>query len=328
MFRLLAVLLALALVSQPAQAACRGVDIRDHLSQSDQAWLDRQMAATPYSTGNHWIASKGAQRLHVVGTMHGGDSRMAGVMRNLRPVIAAADVVFFEITDVELEAREGQLDQYAQQFTLPRGRTLKHLMSPAGWARIKDYAAITGGNLEDMQHLQPWALGLFLDTKGCRPYGFGLKRGLDTRMERYAIRKGVPIGSLESMGTGFTALSRIPLRDQARMLENQMALAISQAPEESTHVEAYFDESVWQAFLLQSRINSQFIPVSYKELARLDRVYNANILDWRNHLWMKTILNIKEQRAVIAVGSAHLPGKNGILNLLKRQGYRLERAKF
>ncbi|OIQ36356.1 MAG: polysaccharide biosynthesis protein GumN [Roseobacter sp. MedPE-SW] len=328
MIRAFAVLIALLVTSMSVQAACRGADMRDHLPASEKAWLDKQMAATPFSSGNHWIARKGGKTLHIIGTMHSGDSRMSRVMNRLRPVIAQADAVYFEVTRSEMEKAKDHASKRPEAYLLPRGRKLQQLMTQKGWEQFEIFAAMSNADMETIQKMQPWALSLYMIPGGCRPYGFGLRRGLDDRIERFAIRKRIPIAGLESAGTGFTALARMPLRDQVRMLENEVALLLSEAPEDATAVESYFDESVWQAFLLEPRIASQYIDVSAKELTRLDHVFNGNLLGWRNRLWMKTIQQIKDQRVLIAVGAAHLPGKNGILNLLKQQGYSLERTAF
>ncbi|WP_122074048.1 TraB/GumN family protein [Pseudophaeobacter sp. EL27] len=328
MIRIFAFLFAVLVSGHSANAACRGTDLRDHLPPSEKAWLAQQMAATPYSVGNHWVARKGSQTLHIIGTMHNGDSRMARVMRRLRPIIAQADAVYFEVTRTEMGKVKDQIQQRPEAFLLPPGRRLQQLMSPQGWEQFELFAAMSNADMETIQKMQPWALSLFLIPGGCRPFGFGLKRGLDDRIERYAARKGIPIGGLETAGTGFSALARMPLRDQVRMLENEVAFVLSDAPENATAVEAYFDESVWQAFLLEPRLAGQFIDVSTKELTRLDRAFYSNMLGWRNKLWMKTIRQIKGERVVIAVGAAHLPGNDGVMNLLKRQGYSLERAAF
>jgi len=328
MIRIFAFLFAVLVSVQSATAACRGTDLRDHLPLAEKAWLARQMAATPYSVGNHWVARKGGQTLHIIGTMHNGDRRMARVMSRLRPIIAQADAVYFEVTRTEMGKVKDQIQKRPEAFLLPPGRRLQQLMSPQGWEQFELFAAMSNADMETIQKMQPWALSLFLIPGGCRPFGFGLKRGLDDRIERFAARKGIPIGGLETAGTGFSALARMPLRDQVHMLENEVAFVLSNAPENATAVEAYFDESVWQAFLLEPRLAGQFIDVSTKELTRLDQAFYSNMLGWRNKLWMKTIRQIKSERVVIAVGAAHLPGKDGVLNLLKRQGYHLERAAF
>jgi uncharacterized protein YbaP (TraB family) len=328
MIRLFSFLVVALLSTSWASAACRGIDMRDHLPPSEAAWLKTQMAETPYSSGNHWIARKGGQTLHVIGTMHSGDRRLARAMRRLRPIIAEADAVYFEVTRTELGEVENQIKVNPGLFLLPPGPRLQHLMTPQGWEQIQIFAAKSNADLELVQHMQPWALSFFLVPGGCRPVGFGLNRGLDDRIERFAIRKGIPIAGLETAGTGFAALARTPLRDQVRMLENEVALVLSDAPDNATAVEAYFDESVWQAFLLKPRITSQYIGTSARELSRLNQVFLGNMLGWRNKHWMKTIRYIKEERAVIAVGAAHLPGREGLLNLLKQRGYMLERAIF
>ena len=328
MVRLFALFIAALFFAAPATAACRGVDMRQYLPAREQAWLAAQMAATPFATGNHWVARKDGQSLHVIGTMHQGDSRMAGVMRNLRPIIAQSDAVYFEVTRAEMQKVDSQMRDNPEIFFLPPGPRLQQMLSPESWKQLSYFAAKTNAAPVNIQHMQPWALSLFLLPGGCRPYGFGLKRGLDDRIERYAIRKRIPIGGLETAGTGFAALSRLPLRDQVRMLEVELALLLSDAPENATSVEAYFDESVWQAFLLAPRIASRYLKVSFTELQRLDRAFYGNMLGWRNKQWMKSIRQIKGQRVVIAVGAAHLPGQDGLLNLLKRQGYSLSRGAF
>ena len=52
----------------------------------------------------------------------------------------------------------------------------------------------------------------------------------------------------------------------------------------------------------------------------------ALIVDQRNENWIGDIVNFpKENKTFIAVGMAHLGGENGILNLLQKQGFKIER---
>jgi hypothetical protein len=48
----------------------------------------------------------------------------------------------------------------------------------------------------------------------------------------------------------------------------------------------------------------------------------------RNLFWMdKIVSTIEEQATLIMVGVAHLPGKKGIINLLKKEGFTVEPVK-
>lgn len=53
--------------------------------------------------------------------------------------------------------------------------------------------------------------------------------------------------------------------------------------------------------------------------------YNDMTLFDRNKKWMEHIPKlILEKASLIAVGAAHLPGKDGLINLLRLQGFTVE----
>jgi uncharacterized protein YbaP (TraB family) len=53
------------------------------------------------------------------------------------------------------------------------------------------------------------------------------------------------------------------------------------------------------------------------------------LVDNRNENWLDNIDNlINQDKVFIAVGMGHLGGENGLLNLLKKKGYKLERIKI
>ncbi|UWQ29743.1 TraB/GumN family protein [Leisingera sp. M523] len=318
--------LGLALQAPAAMAACRGIDYRDHLPAATEARLEREMAATPYSRGNHWVATKGNRTIHVIGTMHGGDARMAKVMRTLRPVLAQAGAIYLETSDSDLERLDRMPDELARSFLLPKGQELRHLLPRDAWERFQLTAQVTGVNPETMNRMQPWAISMFVVQSGCRPYGFGLRRGLDDRISDFARRKRIPLGALETPEQALAAIASLPLSDQARMLALELELVQSGKPEDATPVEAYFDQSVWTSFVLAPWISAQYSSFSGAETARLWRQYNRRLLDQRNQRWMTPILAARQDRIAVAVGAAHLPGKNGVLNLLKAKGFSLAPA--
>ncbi|KIC18836.1 TraB/GumN family protein [Leisingera sp. ANG-Vp] len=318
--------LALALQATTGFAACRGLDYRAHLPADTEARLEREMAATPFSRGNHWVATKGSRTIHVIGTMHGGDARMAKVMRTLRPALAAAEAIYLETSQADMERIDGMPPSMARNFLLPKGQELRHLLDQEAWQRFELTARVSGANLDTVNRMQPWAVSMFLVQSGCRPYGFGLRRGLDDRIADFARRKRIPLGALETPEQALAAVASLPLRDQARMLELELELLQSGRPEDATPVEAYFDQSVWTAFILAPWVSAQYSSFSSAETERLWRQYNRRLLDLRNSRWMRVILAAGQDRIVVAVGAAHLPGRNGVLNLLQAQGFTLNRA--
>ena len=56
--------------------------------------------------------------------------------------------------------------------------------------------------------------------------------------------------------------------------------------------------------------------------------FEEQLLIQRNENWLRHILAIRGETAVIAVGAGHLGGEDGLLNRLQQEGYTLERAEF
>ena len=316
----------LTLSALSAEARCIGLDYRTQLDAEQKQRLVTQAQKTPFAYGNHWIATKGARKIHVIGTMHGGDSRMARVMRTLRPVLAKADTILLEVTSNEMGDPKTLLTDNARHFVLPKGRSLKQLASKDTWETLSRLAIVRGLNPDKIQNLQPWAASMFLIEDGCRPVGFGIRFGLDDRIERFAKRKRIPIGSLETTGESFSAQSRVSLRDQMRSLEFDLQMMQADRPADATPVEAYFKQEIWEAMIMHRWTQHQYIKAPKREIDRHWSRFEDNLLTLRNRNWMGRIVGTDVQNLVVAVGAAHLPGRYGVLNLLKNKGYKLERG--
>ncbi|MGR3760024.1 TraB/GumN family protein [Roseobacteraceae bacterium NS-SX3] len=310
----------------PAWARCDGVDFRSHMSAEQRAELSAEAQQVPFAYGNHWVARKGGRTIHVIGTFHGGDPRMGRVMRTLRPVIRKADAVLFEITSHALDEQYVQMEEHARYLFLPPGQSLKGLLAPAAWQRLAALSTQAGMHPGHVQRLQPWFAAQLLVSTGCIPYGFGIDRGLDERIERYAIRRRIPIGSLETVAMGYRAFAAIPLRDQARMLEYDLQMARPEVPPNATPLEAYFDEATWESLLLERRIMQHYVKAPPGAIARQWNLFDEHVIYRRNRQWMHPLLAAPGKTLVVAVGAAHLPGREGLLSLLQRRGFTLQRA--
>lgn len=328
-FALLLGTLQIALPSA-AEARCNGRDLREGLSPELRQRLTEDAAKVPYSEGNHWVARKNGQTLHVVGTQHSGDPRMGRVMRQLRPVIRDMDPVLLEVTAAQI-ATHPELENdpsQAKYFLLPKGQRLDRLMSKSDWDFLRPRLLLTGFAPDAALQLQPWVIGDMIGPNGCLPRGIGRRRGLDDRIERQAHKAKVPVAGLEETTAGLAALSAMPVRDQARMLLLELRSQTDHSDLAHTQSAAYFQERLTEGRILMSWTLYGDLDVSRKEVRRLLRAMDRELLDDRNRAWMKQLARYKEPKILMAVGAAHLPGEVGMLNLLDRAGWTLSRAKF
>ncbi|MHA6264940.1 TraB/GumN family protein [Arenibacterium sp. CAU 1754] len=318
----------LGLAPLAAAAECIGRDIRPSLSATQKAALQRAEATMPFSYGNHWVARKGGRSIHVIGTMHVNDPRLPAIMRRLQPVIERADAVLFEVTQRDFDRFWNKLAPNSPFFFIQTGPTLPDVMSARDWADLGTAARAVGLAPEIAARLRPWVLSLMLSQSSCGPRGPFADNGLDMRIEKLARRKRVPTGSLENPDYHANLEAQRPLKDRARIL--MFELRTQQSAEYSffTMREAYFEQRVAQGMIIEEWRFMAEMPGTRADRARLWRHYESNMLIRRNKYWVPRMMSVKGDTIVVAVGAAHLPGRDGILNLLKKAGYRLERAPF
>lgn len=326
-FHLPRLILALLITLVPfvAQATCKGADLRKNLSAEQTSALAQQISKVPYAQGIHWVAQKGDQQIHVVGTLHAGDRRLNGVFRSLTPYLKTADLVLLEIRGKDIAPQWKALKKDPKALFRYRGPYVKQLMRPELWDTLSLKMQVFGLSPAQVNRVQPWYISNTMIQSDCNPFGWNRTKGLDARVERFARNKKIPVAGLETVVESVTILSRQPIRDQVKLLELNITSNQSSATMATTLRNGYFSENLAEAMLLNHSIMYSDVNVSRGEVRRLIRSENIYLLDQRNIFWMPRILAYKQKTIFMAVGAAHLPGRNGVLNLLRKKGYTLTR---
>jgi uncharacterized protein len=311
-----------------AHARCKGIDIRPHLTADQHEILRRKAAKVPFNQGNHWIATRGSQSIHIIGTMHVNDRRLNRTMRNLNPIIAHADAILLEVSQPEGERFWKTAKEHKSLFLLPDGSNVRDLISGTSWNTLTETANDKRFDLTEIVRFQPWFLSMLLSGSTCGPSGMFATNGLDSRIERQARRKRIPVGSLETVESAIKTLSNQPLNDQVSMLQFDLQEGNSNDHGFITTREAYFDEAMAEAMILEEwRFNRDFPGPKSSRTRVWQRQQNA-LLGKRNKSWMPIIQRTEGDLLIVAVGAAHLPGREGILNLMHKAGYKMQRAAF
>lgn len=325
MLRILLVL-SLSLFGATAQAKCNGKDLRTFLTEKQTTQLARQAAKVPFSEGMHWVATKGDQTIHVAGTLHSGDRRLNKRMRALAPYVRKSDLVILESVLRKERKNENVLKGKEHIFLISRPPYLDKLLKPSMWKELKKRSPLSLAGDDAFKRLKPSVVSHFIFSEDCDPFKRQRwKKGLDERVMRTAGRNRIPLMGFETWEQGFKRYLSVPLRDQAKLLELQLQTKSGGANIATTVRNTYFEENLVIGMLLHRQFAYSDVKVSRSEVARLLRSSESKMLDYRNKKWMPILLARKEKTIFVAVGGAHLPGKNGLLNLLKRQGYQLQR---
>ena len=311
----------------PALAACEGRNQIEALPPETRAALRAAADAAPFAKGNLWRATRKDEVLHVIGTYHLNDPRHGAIMDRLAPLIDSAATVLVEAGPIEEAALQSALATDPSLMFVTEGPTLPEILPAATWDRLKE--ALRARSLPPFlgAKMQPAYLSLLLGIPPCAIDSFTAPQsGLDSLIIARAQDRDIPLRALEPFTVVFDIFSDMSTQDQLNMLELSLALDDQSEDVFATLADSYFGEdsrmiwefSHWQALqvpgLDTARVADDFALME-------DRMMTA-----RNRAWIPVIeAALADGPALAAFGALHLSGTDGVLALLERVGFALER---
>jgi hypothetical protein len=319
----LALAAALVVAGGAARAGCEGPGLLDRLSPERRAALAAEVQATPHAEGLLWVARRGAATALVVGTLHLPDPRHRAMLRRLAPALAAADLVLLETTPAEEAGMRDAVAATPAIAVLTEAPFLPDRLDPAAWTAVAAAAEVRGMPPELAARYRPWLLMMALAAPPCLTALPG-EQGLDRLILEAAGEAGTPVAALEPWDTLFRALGGA---DEALQLEMLKLSLLDPGPAAELLVgmrEGYFagrSAEVWELTRVAAEIRPEGL--GPPDPAALDRM-EAALLSERNAAWVPVIDVAAARgatRLVVAAGAAHLPGEEGLLRLLERDGW-------
>ena len=325
--RTLIVLLATLLAGPVAgRAACAGRDLIATLPEGRRAALDAATAAQPYPSGNLWQATRSGRTVTLVGTLHLDDPRLDAVMERLAPAIAGAATLMTEAGPAEEEALRRYLALHPDAFT---GPDLQADLSPDDRARLA--AALRARGVPEAMgvHLHPWYLSALLDMPPCLAVAAAAEGGLDRRIVKRAAERYLPVTALEPWDVVLHVFDAFSRGEQIEMLRQALALDAQAEDMLATLVEAYFRQDSRRLWEFQRSLAAAVPGVDVEQVARDFATMERSLMAERNRAWIPAIEAASARGPVLAAfGALHLSGEAGVLNLLARRGWTLERLAF
>lgn len=321
----------LALLAAPAlaQTSCAGRDMIAALSGADHAALDQASAAAPFPAGNHWRAEKAGATIDLIGTFHLYDPRMDAPMDRLRPLIGQADAIYLEATDVEIKALQTAVSS-KPDLLFTTGPTLPEQLSEPEWQSLSTAMNDRGIPAFLASKFRPWYVSVMLSMPPCAMSAMQAGGGgLDHLIGDAAKTLGKPTLPLEPYDTMFKVFERISPEDQLDMIRSALPLAGQSEDLFATMTNSYFREThreIWEFGRLQTLKTPGTDPAKAEEDLALMEVV---LINSRNRAWIELLRReAPGKHLIVAVGAGHFSGENGLLNLLRQDGWTLTRQEF
>lgn len=243
---------------------------------------------------------------YVFGTVHSRDARAYAHQPLAIKAMGACTAVHGEL-DLVSTATHAQVKP--ADLVMPNGTRLSDLYSRRRYARVRKALQQKAAGLGFLlERVKPFYVMAMLSEGQMRADSALV---LDEQILRHAAELGKTTGGLETLDEQLNAIDAIPLAEQAAMLYDEAM---------NDHGQRDMDRML-DAY---AAADTSGIMAMMKDEAGMDALDRALITD-RNKLMTHRMDSLLMQGPVFfAIGSAHLPGSTGVLNLLKARGYRLE----
>lgn len=268
--------------------------------------LASQVRASEFSHGVLWEISKpGIHVSYLLGTIHSDDPRVT----RLPPAVMQAFAKSHSFTG-ELDMSSNSMAVTQKAMLLPSDRSLVAVIGQERYRKCVSLMADYDVPASVVNKMKPWAIALQLNMPKPTTDQF-----LDLILYQQAIARGMPVHALETVPEQIDVFDKLPIEQQITLLDESIAHYEDTSALIDTLIDLYLARDLAG---LQS-INDDQIQKGDEDLAA--KVEQRLIVMRNLRMVERMQARLREGRAFIAVGALHLPGKEGILNLLEQQGY-------
>lgn len=310
----------------PATAQCVGENLINALPAPEQSSLRAAADAQPYANGNHWLATRGDEVIHLIGTYHFDDPRHAPTLATLAPILKTAQTLLVEAGPDEEAALKDRLAREPGLMITTEGPTLPELLSPADWQRLTQALADRGIPAFMAAKFRPWYLSMLLSIPACDIALADVPKGLDHQLIESATAQGLTVQALEPYDTLLGVFDQLPQSDQLDMITAALAMEDRSADMAITLADTYFAQEsrlIWEFMRSETLKLPGYTP---ERVAADFATMEQALMITRNRAWIPVIeAAATKGPTLVAFGALHLSGKEGVLHLLEQRGFALRR---
>lgn len=257
---------------------------------------------------------------YLFGTHHLAPLSILDSIPAFNDAFSSCPIVYGEVVIGDKETIKKDTKKNYESMIAPPDSTLDLLLSEDLYKKLD---SITQKNMnltaDQIKKLKPAAIYIQLIMIKSLKYfkDFNLNEQLDEVIQRRALSANKQIRSFETSKQQSNILYDTPVKKQLETLK-----AIIELYDECDQ----YIKRTKEAYMTQD-INT-LINLLNNETFGLNDNNPKNSSDERNLNWNEQLKQIlpKDGPVFIAVGAGHLPGKNGLIELLRKQGYTVEPA--
>ena len=254
---------------------------------------------------------------YILGTHHGCPFNYCDSIPGLMKAFDKVDNIIGEINMIEFsEMSPERMQKMQAMMMMPADTSLLSLFSTEEAAKVNEWLGKKmGASLEMLSVMKPMTIMVTVQNKEMMEVipEIATMTTIDKYMQTLGQRKGKTIGELETADYQMELLYGNSLEEQADALLEMIDHGDSKGLLQQL-TNAYKSQNLdtlWKVF------QEQMTGYEY------DAIVKVRNLNWEKQ--MKELL--PKQSTLFVVGAGHLPGESGMINLLRKAGYKVKPVK-
>ena len=263
-----------------------------------------------FDRGLLWKLSRGGggASSFLFGTIHVADERIVDLPD---PVAEALDQS--EVFVMEVAPDAGQILLMTERMFFGDEQRLDVLLPKSLYARAVDILSAYNLPEEAIATMKPWAAYLTMS------YPPDMRSVLDLQLMQKALERGARIQGLESLEEQGSVFNDLELDDQLQLLTDAVCHYETSTGDFERMKALYLDRDLKGLYEYGQRY-------VFEDNSLYERL-TERLLTRRNTTMAERMIPIlREGAAFVAIGAMHLPGEEGVLQRLKREGFAVERV--
>jgi len=307
---------------------CAGKDMLAALQVDDPSAYEKIEAegrATENGSGLLWkIDREGAPSSYLYGTMHVTDPRVTGLPQAAQAAYDGAATVVIETTEVLDQSKMmAVFAEHPELMMFTDGTTLTSLLPPEDVEMVKEALEARGIALASVAKMKPWVISSMIALPACelarKAAGAPV---LDVKLAEDAKKAGKEIDGLETIADQLGAMASLPMDLHVKGLVETLKLGQSMDDVIETMVALYLKGETGMFWPLFRAVlpSGEGADAGYGE-------FEETMVKARNKTMIVNADPIlRRGGAFVAVGALHLPGPQGLVALLRKDGFTVTRV--
>ena len=309
---------------QPGEATCKGTDMLAEFAATDPGLYARVMDEARKLENSEallWkIEKPGLAPSYLFGTVHLSDPRVTAMPEKVMAALGSVKSFALEVAELSDVAMAKAMADAAPLLIYTDGHMLSEKLTADEFKQVESLIGKSGMPAEMAGLLKPWIVNMLLAVSECERQKLAAgTQVLDMRLADEAKKRGLTVSGLETIAQQLASLAEVPDDQQILMLKSGLKYGDRTNDMMETLIQLYLKHQVGAAMPFQLALAAK----SGTPATAFDGLNKSLLVDRNIRMRDGMKAMFEKSPAFIAVGALHLPGKTGIVALLKEAGYTL-----